>query len=545
MSSKNKDIQTLKSQIAALEGVDNQAAKAELARLKSSLADASQELDDTVRNHVYELHQSEYDDLSEDLQQALDDTIQAIEANAQKHEEVVQSMLDRLKLNWEDAALGINDVVTTSGLLISESGQTSVNAISGVITQIDTMKNSTADMVENFKAAMAEIQASAQATAINVQQIKISTDMSKKAEDAVKNNTKLQNNSSLGTTSTPAGSGKTATGAATGTNVQPAKTAGGANTNTNNKGNNVNNTPKVTYSLSVSKASVSVNAGSSVTVTAKISSTDKNAKLSATSANAKVASVSVAAKSITIKGVKAGTTTITVQYGTAKKQVSVTVKAASKTSGTGDGKAKVGDKVTYASGSYHATSYGTGASGSKYKGKQVYITKIASGKAYPYHISTGKRLGSGDLGWVKLSQLKGYAAGTQYVQKSGVYWTQENNPEMIVRKSDGAVLTKLNAGDSVIPSNLTDNLFKWGRINPESVFGKGINNNISNIAKNTAGDIHFDSLITVNGNVDRDVMNDLNGLATTLVNNRDFMNNVTNYVSRSTARDARKVGLKG
>ena len=43
--------------------------------------------------------------------------------------------------------------------------------------------------------------------------------------------------------------------------------------------------------------------------------------------------------------------------------------------------------------------------------KKVYITKIASGSKYPYHISTGKKLGSGDLGWVKLSQISGYASG--------------------------------------------------------------------------------------------------------------------------------------
>lgn len=145
----------------------------------------------------------------------------------------------------------------------------------------------------------------------------------------------------------------------------------------------------------------------------------------------------------------------------------------SKKSG-GDGKAKVGDKVTYVSGSYYGNSSGGGGTGSKNKGKSVYITRIKSGAKKPYHISTGKKFGSGDLGWVNLSQLKGYAKGTTKVPHDQLAWTQENNkPEVIIRKSDGAVLTPLGEGDMVfnqkqietfraimsgMPNNVTGNL---------------------------------------------------------------------------------------
>lgn len=129
---------------------------------------------------------------------------------------------------------------------------------------------------------------------------------------------------------------------------------------------------------------------------------------------------------------------------------SLSIKSGSEKS-SGDGKAKVGDKVTFNSGKYYATSAGTGSSGSKNKGKSVYITRIKKGTKRPYHISTGKKLGSGDLGWVGLSQLKGYAKGTLNVPHDQLAWTQENNnPEVIIRKSDGAVLTPLGAGDMVI-----------------------------------------------------------------------------------------------
>lgn len=61
----------------------------------------------------------------------------------------------------------------------------------------------------------------------------------------------------------------------------------------------------------------------------------------------------------------------------------------------GDGKPKVGDKVKFVSGKYYYDSQGKTPLGSKYQGKEVYITKIndKSWATHPYHISTGNKLG--------------------------------------------------------------------------------------------------------------------------------------------------------
>lgn len=65
---------------------------------------------------------------------------------------------------------------------------------------------------------------------------------------------------------------------------------------------------------------------------------------------------------------------------------------------------------------------------------------------------------------------KGLARGTRNLIRDGINWIDEDGlgSELIVRKSDNAVLTRLKAHDAVIPANFTDNLFKWGAINPES-----------------------------------------------------------------------------
>lgn len=56
---------------------------------------------------------------------------------------------------------------------------------------------------------------------------------------------------------------------------------------------------------------------------------------------------------------------------------------------------------------------------------------------------------------------KAYATGSRLINKNQTAWTQENGREAIIRPSDGAVLTPLAKGDSVLNNAATDNLFKF------------------------------------------------------------------------------------
>ena len=115
-----------------------------------------------------------------------------------------------------------------------------------------------------------------------------------------------------------------------------------------------------------------------------------------------------------------------------------TAKPTTSTSG-GDGEAKVGDKVTFSSGKYYNSSDGLAPSGSQNLNKSVYITKIntAEWATHPYHISTGNKLGKGDLGWVKLNQLKGYKTGG-IADYTGLAWLDgtPQKPETILNAED-------------------------------------------------------------------------------------------------------------
>ena len=136
----------------------------------------------------------------------------------------------------------------------------------------------------------------------------------------------------------------------------------------------------------------------------------------------------------------------------------------------GDGKPKVGDKVKFVSGKYYYDSQGTTPLGSYKQGQQVYITKIntASWATHPIHISQGNKLGNGDLGWLKLNQISGYAKGKKRIPNSEYAWTQENGQEYIVRPSDGAILTPIAKGDSVLNATATGNI--WNMANSPADF---------------------------------------------------------------------------
>ena len=124
---------------------------------------------------------------------------------------------------------------------------------------------------------------------------------------------------------------------------------------------------------------------------------------------------------------------------------------------TGNNKAEAGDKVTFSSGRYYEASDGTGASGNMYLGKKVKITRINKGSKYPYAIDTTDGT---ELGWVKLSQLKGYASGIMRVPNDQLAWTQEQGEEAIVR-NDGSILTPLTRDVSVLNADMTKNLWDF------------------------------------------------------------------------------------
>lgn len=119
IKSKTKDINAIKAQIAALEGTTNAVAKAKLEQLKADLADKQDDLNDTKYDHKIDMESKGYDNLADQADKALDSATQAIKTNTDIQKSVISNMLKEVQKNYKDVYSNITDIVKDSGAQIS------------------------------------------------------------------------------------------------------------------------------------------------------------------------------------------------------------------------------------------------------------------------------------------------------------------------------------------------------------------------------------------------------------------------------------------
>ena len=94
------------------------------------------------------------------------------------------------------------------------------------------------------------------------------------------------------------------------------------------------------------------------------------------------------------------------------------------------------------------------------------------------------KLSSGITGWFKKGDVKAYATGKKNFFDDEIAWTQENGQEFIVRPSDGAILTPIAKGDSVLNANASSNI--WNMANSPAEFIKdNLNLGVGNVPNNS------------------------------------------------------------
>lgn len=126
IKSKNKDINAIKAQIAALEGTTNAAAKAKLEQLKADLAEKEEDLEDTKHDHEIDLISKGYDNLTDQADKALDSTLNAVKSNSQMQIAVIEEMLKTTKQKYKDAYAEINQIIADTGLKVSDQFQNNI-----------------------------------------------------------------------------------------------------------------------------------------------------------------------------------------------------------------------------------------------------------------------------------------------------------------------------------------------------------------------------------------------------------------------------------
>lgn len=127
----------------------------------------------------------------------------------------------------------------------------------------------------------------------------------------------------------------------------------------------------------------------------------------------------------------------------------------------------VGGTINAGSARIYADSYGNGGGRQTFGSDPIYtVLQERNG----YILTRWHKLSSGYTGWFKKSDVSAYALGAKNIRNNEMAWTQEDGSEMIMRPSDGAILTPLAKNDSVLTSVASSNI--WNMANNPSDFIK-------------------------------------------------------------------------
>ena len=458
-------------------------------RLTAELQTQQQALSDLQSDREYEVRQTGYENLSSDLEDAMNESIDAVKYNADEQERVISEMLNNVVNNYKDAYGQINQIISSTGIVPSDQFQQVIDNL-GSQSGAESQVNDSNTIAPDYNPS--------DFTNVNTGQIQSGSNQSH--NDFIESEIK--------------------------------------------KEPNIDNRPVAQITLK--PTSISVEEGKSATISANIRPTDAaNKSVKWSSSNTSVATVSNGV----VRGVKPGSAQITCAAldgsgVSATAGVTVTEKPkpapAPSPSGGGDGVPRVGDVVTF-TGSYFYDSWGKRPAGSRYSGVaggvviDAYSSKKYGGSGnrtggYDVHIKSADGR-YGDLGWVSLNQISGYATGTKGITNPvEIARVDEMGKELRIKRG-GDIYEMFRYGDAVVPKHMTDNLFTLADHTNE------IMETINSVDRN-GGEItinnNYDSLLHVDGNVDKDALPGL----------QELLFKSYQYTSKQMKRDATLQGIR-
>ncbi|GFI37646.1 hypothetical protein IMSAGC015_01833 [Lachnospiraceae bacterium] len=484
LSSQSKSVNQLKAQIAALQGVKNASAQAQLRRLEQELMEEEEDLRELKRDHANDRKDEGYDALKKQLDQNLDDTLEELTYNSDKQQQVVADMLNNIVSMYGQAYGKIQQIIGETGFAGGAGFQQNTDALgsaSGAQGQVDA-----------GNAHQDNIRPSDAVSGVNTGSINDSPSHGAILED-IRNTPDIHN--------------------------------------------------RLVAQITLSASSLSLAQGRSATVSAQIRPTDAaNKSLTWTSSDPSVATASGGK----ITALKAGNTTILCKAtdgGGAAASLTVRVTAAPAQTGSGSSTSKgTGGipfipKKTY----YPKNKLNINTSIVDRLAYHDYdSSSSARRKLYEYWGGQGYYSGTAAQNVWLLSKMKsaGYRKGSRSVPSTGRDFI--HGGEIIIRKTDGGMLFPLKRGDGVIPTGLTENLWDLAERAPELLNNPGIRlappantSIVSNYHDNKHTEFHFD--INIEGNADDHLIDELKSILPAL--GKDL----TKIVSTELAQDYRKL----
>ena len=469
-------------------------AQSKLASLRSQLADATEQYNDDKQNHYFDLMSQGYSKMADDANKAIDDIEDAVRRSTEKQSEIIREMLGLAGNEYKNVYTTINGILTENGIILSDITQKS-------IADFGTEKESITNVGLTYSTMTAQMKTDSEA--ITGAEGILTTAINK-----------------LGMI-----------GGENGKLNEIVKKAGEVKTGFTNIGTEIEN---ITKKFNEASTSIVKTASESLAQIKKLTD-EVNAKVNGANDSAKGTGSSGSGNKNTGTGNK--------NTGTGNK-------------GTGTGNKGTGGKKTYTrsevkdyaiayilqnskktskslikSAKYQLSKDIAAVNGDKtLSNKQVeYLMNqvnsmlgntgknvISSATLYAMIKENLKKAISGKGYAVKSTAVfKQYAKGSENIDEKQLAITNESGWEAIYRKSDGAILTPLNVGDKVFTNEMSENLWKLAQGNnfgaeTISKASSPVVTNVETYKPNIT--VSFENFMTVQGNVDKDVLGDLKSL---------------------------------
>ena len=535
LSGKNKDIAQLTSQINALSNVSNTQGRAELARLQAQLKEAQDDLQETRREHEYDLMQQGFDKLSEDANKILEETIKHIDAIPEKFDETVDYMLDKMNGKYTEAYGTLQELLTDTGTIVDDLAAQELNLDVNKTNGLPEANLEPAEIIT--KSILAD---TIQINGKDVSLEQIEEQLGKNQDDVIKQVVEEQK------------AAQASAKPATTTNTNPAPKASGPVQKIGPSQLNAQGQINMDKDMLTKAIKDYQNA---ITAQDKLQASGASkAKIDAATEKVKQAKQKY---QDALQKMKDDQAAYKKNYKTSYGSISTFKYPITQAIQTG---AKRSNKVTTAEKKAHHKLWTAIVEKFGYAPNNSVYTKIANllgVKVSKTVTNSEKNKILEALKKAGYSQFKGYKKGAKSIKDDELNWLHDS--EVVIRKSDGAILQPFNAGDMVFTSKQSENLWKMSQVDTDVIkkmvsevdMNKFIMPGISDKftgrteTNNNNQSIHFDSLITINGNADQQTVADLQQIAQGLVNNREFKSNVIKFVTKDMTREAAKAGYRG
>lgn len=133
LKSKTKEINLLQQQIDALDGVTDAESRAQKAKLEAQLKDAQDDLDDTVRDHVYDLQVDGLDDLEDQLKEDFEKWSNELSGNLDKMSKAINDAINNSGASAADAMNTLAEVLKQFNITPDQLGISASNLSVGNI----------------------------------------------------------------------------------------------------------------------------------------------------------------------------------------------------------------------------------------------------------------------------------------------------------------------------------------------------------------------------------------------------------------------------